>query len=157
MLCDSRIAAATRKNDGCGLGVPCRNMDIPRRACTLKRSVFRIVSSVSTPMAFLRYIHAFWSSSCGTRLLMTRSRCAIANATLMLAHHPLPSYGVREYCMSTKCMNVGSWNSGNMQLKFSKKSLSKDMASSRGGKGLDATDEYVAKNLWLPIHPLVVI
>jgi hypothetical protein len=33
-------------------------------------------------------------------------------------------------------MNVGSWKRGNMQLKFSKKSLSKDNASSFGGSAL---------------------
>src|SRR5580692_9229666 len=32
-------------------------------------------------------------------------------------------------------MKVGSWKSGNMQLKFSKKSLSRDSASILGGSG----------------------
>lgn len=31
---------------------------------------------------------------------------------------------------------MGSWNKGNMQLKFSKKSLNKERASSFGGRGL---------------------
>lgn len=35
-------------------------------------------------------------------------------------------------------MNVGSWKSGNMQLKFSKKSLSKESASCSGGSGMNA-------------------
>jgi hypothetical protein len=71
-------------------------LTIPRSACTLSRSVFRIVSSTMTLMAFLRYCHAFSSSSAGTRLLITRSRCAKASATFRLAHHPEPSYGSSE-------------------------------------------------------------
>lgn len=72
-------------------------LTMPNRAWTLKRSVFRMVNSVRTPMAFFRYSHAFLSSSCGTRLLITRNRWEIANTTLILAHHPDPSYGSREY------------------------------------------------------------
>ena len=107
---------------------------MPSRACTLRRSVFRIVSSVSTPRAFLRKPHALLSSSCGTRLLMTRNLCAIARATLRLAHQPEPSYGSLEYCRFTRCIKVGSWKSGNMQLKFSKKSFNNERASSLCGK-----------------------
>lgn len=72
ILCDNRMAAATKKKEGCGLGVPCKNkayrcrvrhnlekemsseLTIPSRACTLSRSVFRIVSSVWTAKAFFR-------------------------------------------------------------------------------------------------------
>ena len=95
-----------------------------------------MVSSVKTPMAFFRYPHAFSSSSAGTRWLITRSLCAIARATFRLAHQPEPLYGSFEYSRSTRCMKVGWWNRGNMQLKFSKKSLRRERASCLGGNCL---------------------
>lgn len=74
----------------------------------------------------------------------------MARAILKLAHHPDPSYGCLEYCFSTRCMNVGSWNSGNMRLKLSKKSLQRDSASCFGG-----SDMYVRRaNMSLKISGL---
>lgn len=60
----------------------------------------------------------------------------MASATFKLAHHPDPSYGSWLYCRSTRCMNVGWWKSGNMQLKFSKKSFRRERHSFFGGSRL---------------------